>query len=476
MAKDARRAGSGPVHIGRRGFLATGLGLFGLSSADILRARAEAPAGSAKRKSCIMIFLSGGLSHIDTFDMKPDAPREYRGEFRPIRTSAPGVQICEHLPRIARAAHHFSIVRSVTQIGEGVTGDHHAGFYYHYTGHTPDISFKIEGNGRRPKPTDWPNLGATVAYCKPSSAKIPQYIVLPTEEKFPGNTRPGQYGARLGVAYNPSFLEATRERPNEFHMPDTALPEGMTAGRLAARRHLLGDVDTVQNRFVRQAAPTSYDVYRKQAFELVGSREAKIAFDLGREPEKLRERYGHNVNGQSLLMARRLVEAGVPFVLINWVCPPPLNKTNLGFDTHADNFNELKNNLLPEFDRGLPALLDDLSGRGLLEDTVVYVTSEMGRTPKVGDPRSGGASGGGRDHWVQCQSVLLAGGGIVGGSVYGRTDRIAGYPEDGTVGPEDVASTVFRALGMPRDPEGRDPQGRPYGLMEKGNPIMPLFG
>jgi hypothetical protein len=458
-------------HLTRRGFLRTsGVGLGALTLPNLLQARAAGR--SQKQRSCILIFLEGGASHIDTFDMKPAAPAEFRGEFAPIQTSAPGLHVCEHLPLTAQVAQHFAVVRSITQVGEGVTGDHHAGIYYQLTGHAPDVSFKTEGNNRRPQSGDWPFLGVQITCNRPRTNHLPPVITLPHEMAFPGNTRPGQYGGKLGAAHAPVFLKGERDKPDEFRGPDWNLLPGLTLDQMTERRALTGQMDRFFRGLEGQTSPAAFTTFQQQAFDMVLSRSSREAFDLQREPEKNRERYGRNLNGQGMLLARRLVEAGVPFLSLNWQ-PAPGSPNNAFWDTHADNFNELKKLLLPEFDRGFSALLADLHDRGLLESTVVYVTSEMGRTPRIGDPRPGGKNG--RDHWVQCGFALLAGGGIRGGQAYGASDRIGAYPSQNPVGPEDLAATVYHALGVPRG-AFRDSQGRPHFLLEKGDALRSLFG
>jgi hypothetical protein len=408
--------------------------------------------------------------------MKPDAPGEYRGPFRPAATSAPGISLCEHLPHLARQAHHLAIVRSLGDQGRG-TGDHHAGYYYHLTGHAPDPTFHRLLNARTPYPTDWPSMASVVAMKRGPHPHLPSAITLPHKEGAPEYTRPGQFAARLGIEYDPVFVDGTRERPLDFTVPALSLRGDIPPGRMLDRRSLLRALDDAHRLAEHALAARDYARHQHKAFALLSSRQTKAAFDLRAEPEAVREKYGPGINAMSMMMARRLVEAGVPFVTVFWKGDKELDalcKSGGGWDTHGNNFNCLKDRLLPEFDRPFAALLDDLNQRGLLGDTLVLVSSEMGRRPKIGDPRSGGPGGAGRDHWTACQSVLLAGGGIRGGQVFGSSDRRAEYPADNPVVPEHIALTVFHAMGV-EDLHATDREGRPFRLLEDGRPLTELF-
>jgi Protein of unknown function (DUF1501) len=460
--------------VSRRTFLvASGLGVagqrFGTPASAVAGPRA---ATGGKAKSTILFFLSGGASHIDTWDLKPDAPAEYRGEFRPIATSAPGVRFCEHLPMLAKEARHLAVVNSVG--GTVNTNDHHAGYYYQLTGHVPDESFRTLGNNRTPFPDDWPFIGTVVGMKRPAHSRLPNAITLPQKPSKAPYTRPGQFAARLGVEYDPLYLQGNVDRPLEFRAPTLTLGGDVTAARLADRLSMRKALDDARAEF--DAHPT-FDRLRDRAASLLGGAGTLGAFDLAGEPARVRERYGQTVNGMSLLLARRLVEAGVPFVTVFWMEDEATNdkcKSGGGWDTHGNNFNCLKENLLPGFDRGFSALVGDLCDRGLLDSTLLLVTSEMGRKPKIGDPRSGGTTGAGRDHWTHCLSVLLAGGGVRGGQTYGTSDKRGEYPADRKVTPADVARTVYHAMGI-TDLEARDREGRPYTLLAEGEPILDLF-
>jgi hypothetical protein len=465
--------------LSRRTFLAAGgVSFCGLDLPSLVRAASSTvPArGRKPARSTIFLFLSGGASHIDMFDLKPNAPVEYRGEFKPIQSSAPGVRMCEHLPLLARQAHHLAVVNSLGHFGRG-TGDHHAGYYYNLTGQAPDPSFRLLLNNRKPLGTDWPFMGSVVAYKRPPHPYLPALISLPRKPGFPEYTRPGQFAARLGLEYDPVYVIGSLERPSEFVSPVLTLEGDVDQRRLEARRHLLRSLDASARDLESRASTTTYSKQQRKAFSLLTSPQAKTAFDVTREPLAVRERYGQTVNGMSLLMARRLVEAGVPFVTVFWHGDPKLDslcKSGGGWDTHGNNFNCLRQHLLPEFDRIFAALIADLHERGLLDETLVMVNSEMGRHPKVGDRRSGGTKGAGRDHWTNCMSVVLAGGGIRGGQTYGTSDKVAAYPADRPVAPEDITKTVYHAMGID-NLEAIDREARPFSLLAEGTVLKDLF-
>jgi uncharacterized protein (DUF1501 family) len=467
------------IPVSRRTFLvASATGFAGLTFAPRRADAAAAPPApprSATARSTILFFLCGGASHIDMWDLKPDAPEEYRGPFRPIPTSAPGVRLCEHLPLVARQAHHLAVVNSLR--ASVATNDHHAGYYYNLTGHEPDRTFVTEGNNRRPYPDDWPYMGAVVASRRPQHPHLPNAITLPHKPSQAPYTRPGQFAARLGVEFDPVYIEGSRQTPLQFRAPALSLHDSLNPARLRSRTQLLSALDLSRRSVEQVSAVQTHSRQHRRALELLASSRTAGAFDVTREPLRLRERYGQTVNGMSLLLARRLVEAGVPFITVFWMEDPSLTsrcRSAGGWDTHGNNFNCLRENLLPEFDRGFSALVDDLHARGLLEETLLLVTSEMGRKPRIGDPRSGGPGGAGRDHWTHCMSVVLAGGGIRGGRHYGRSDRFAEYPADNQVTPADIARTVYHAMGI-ADLEARDREGRPYSLLAVGAPLLDLF-
>ena len=383
------------------------------------------------------------------------------------------MSLCEHLPHLAKQAHHLAIVRSLGDHGRG-TGDHHAGYYYNLTGHAPDrdASTSCSTPARRIRPTGR-RMASVVALKRPPHPFLPQAITLPHKEGAPEYTRPGQFAARLGLEYDPSFVDGTRERPLDFTVPALSLRGDVPAERLLARRQLAQS-------HRRRPAPGRAGAGGPRLRQAPAARPSrcwrpgrrKAAFDLRSEPEAVRASYGPGINAMSMLLARRLVEAGVPFVTVFWKGDKELDtlcKSGGGWDTHGNNFNCLKDRLLPEFDRPFAALLDDLHQRGLLEQTLVLVSSEMGRKPKIGDPRSGGAGGAGRDHWTAVHV------GAAGRRRHPRRPDLrhqrqarAEYPADNPVAPEHIARTVLPRHGhrrphrhRPRRPALPSPRRRP---------------
>lgn len=437
--------------------------------------------GTGKAKSVILFFLCGGASHIDTWDMKPDAPSEYRGPFSSINTSASGIRLCEHLPMLARQTHHLAIVNSVCSTVN--TNDHHAGYYYNLTGHVPDNTFKTQGNDRRPYSDDWPFMGSVVSSRRSNhDSLLHGAITLPHMPSRRPYTRPGQFAARLGIEFDPLYVDGTAEDGDTrssvtFQAPSLVLSGDVTKEELVSREKLLSRLQNARQQFDQTPEVDLWKKHQQRSLDLLLASSTSEVFDLSRESASTLERYGDSVNAMSLLMARRLVEAEVPFVTVFWKENTAIKdqcKSAGGWDTHGNNFACLKDHLLPEFDRALSALLEDLSQRGLLDQTLVLVNSEMGRKPKIGDPRSGGVSGAGRDHWTHCMSVLMAGGGIQGGQTYGSSDRFGEYPNELPTTPADIARTVYHATGID-NLEARDAQGRPYHLLADGRVLGSLF-
>ena len=469
---DGRRPGEG----NRRSCLvASCAGVAALNGGRVQASGGVDLSAGASARSTILFFLCGGASHIDTWDLKPDAPAEYRGPFRPITTTASGVRLCEHLPLLAKQAHHLAVVNSV---GAKVnTNDHHAGYYYNLTGHEPDPTFLSLANDRTPRSDDWPYMGTVVASRVPARSQLPNAITLPHKPSKPPYTRPGQFAARLGVEHDPLYVQGSLAHPLKFEVPALSLSGGVKTSQLLDRRTLLGVVDRARRDLDAKASVVTWNTLQERAWNLLSSSNTTAAFDLSSEPEVLRKRYGETVNGMSLLLARRLVEAGVPFITVFWMENEKLAdkcKSAGGWDTHGSNFDCLKNDLLPEFDRAYSALIEDLNERRLLDKTLLLLTSEMGRTPKIGDTRSGGTSGAGRDHWTHCMSVLLAGGGIRGGQTFGSSDRRAEYPANRPVTPAHIAKTVYHAMGV-NDLSFQARDGRVLNLLEEGEPLLDLF-
>ncbi len=467
----------------RRAFLiasATGLAGLPFGMPQPLLASNDKPAaknsGGGQAKSVILFFLCGGSSHIDMWDLKPEAPSEYRGPFAPIATSASGVMVGEHLPLTAKQMHHLAVVRSVS--GSVNTNDHHAGYYYQLTGHVPDPTFQSQGNDRRPYSDDWPFMGSVVGSRRPIHPSLPNVMTLPHMPSKAPYTRPGQFSARLGVEFDPLYVHGSLDEPLKFQAPSLVLAGDVTTEQLQSRKKLLEKLDSARREFSGVESVQTWKQHQLRSIDLMMSSSTTTAFDVASEPESVRDRYGKTVNAMSLLLARRLVEAAVPFVTVFWKENEAIDnkcKSAGGWDTHGNNFGCLKENLLPEFDQAFSALVDDLHQRGLLDQTLLMVTSEMGRKPKIGDPRSGGLGGAGRDHWTHCMSVVMGGGGIRGGQTYGSSDRYAEYPAEHPVTPADITKTVYHAMGI-EDLQARDAQGRPYNLLDEGKPIAQLLG
>jgi hypothetical protein len=408
--------------------------------------------------------------------MKPDAPSEIRGEFRSVETSAPGVRLCEHLPLTARQAHHLAVINSVDATDPT---NSHLGYYRNLTGHELDPRTIGVPAERRQQPDDWPFMGSVVSAKLPQRGSLPGAISFPWIPEGPPDIRAGQFAGKLGVEHDPLYLFGSRENPLQFNAPALTMDSSMTVGRLLHRRALLGEIEQFRRRVDVYQNHQAWQRQHDRAFSLLTSSATAEAFDLTSESQTTRDRYGVTINGMGLLLARRLVEAGVPFVTVFWM-PDKVRAEELkcssagGWDTHGNNFQCLKEMLLPEFDRAFSALLEDLSDRGLLDSTQVLVTSEMGRRPRIGDPRSGGLSGAGRDHWTYCLTNLLAGGGIRGGQTFGSSDRYGEYPSDHRVTPADIAKTVYDSMGI-HDLSAIDNQNRPYNLLEDGRSLNELF-
>jgi hypothetical protein len=426
-----------------------GASLVGLALPRLLQA---AERRTTKADSCIIIFLNGGPSHLDMWDMKPEAPKEVRGEFQPIATSVPGVQFSEHLPKLARHMHHCTLVRSVHH---SVNNSHAAAVYTGLTGHDRG---EIGGGAR---PTDHPAIGSVMGQCRPPGKPVVPYVSMPyiTQEGAGGPPQPGFFGGLLGRTRDPLFVLRNPDAP-DFAMPELGLGADINPNRLAARRHLLQRL-----RFGQDERPAQeMSGFQSKAFDLLASAATQKAFQLDREPPAVRDRYGRNIYGQSVLLARRLIEAGTRVACISWA--PDANAT---WDTHGNNFVNLKTRLLPQFDAAASSLLTDLEERGLLERTLVAMMGEFGRSPKIN-----GAAG--RDHWNFCYSLLLAGGGFKDGFVYGASDKIGAHPGRNPVTPGDIIATIYTCLGIDPDLELTDRLGRPFALAPWGTPIRDLLG
>ncbi len=433
------------IGLNRRELLQVGYSaLFGLTTT---RAFAANPRSS---RSVILVFLTGASSHLDTFDPKPDAPAEIRGEFGVLRTAVPGLLVSEHLPRLAARAKQYAVIRSLSH----KDNNHTAATHHIITG-------TLQPGVRFDKPLsrdDWPCYAAGVSYLKPPSPGIPAGVHLPTFLREGPLVWPGQHGGFLGPRHDPLQIDRDPNRP-DFRV-DNMNAGGLDVESLRDRRSLLTEINARQTALARSAVSQRLSDQQEQAFAVLTSGKVGQAFDLSREPTAVRERYGRHLFGQSLLLARRLVEAGVPVV-----------QANMGrvqnWDSHGQNFHRLKNELLPPLDQAVSALLDDLAASGRLADTLVMVLGEFGRTPKINKDA-------GRDHWADCFCGLFAGAGVRGGQVIGKSDASAAYPVTSPISPDDVGATVYHVLGIDPESELRDRLDRPVQL-NRGQVIRPLF-
>jgi hypothetical protein len=441
----------------RRNFLQVGgLGAAGLALPGLFQgqARAAAPGlAGTKAKSCILLFMNGGPPQMDTFDLKPDAPAEVRGDYKPIDTNVPGVRISEKLPMLARHADKYAVIRSVSD--NYVGGAHGQSVYLALTGHH---SPRVQGDDVRPAASDYPCLGSAVARVRPTAEPVPSFVWLMDMYR---KTFAGEGGGFLGRGFDPFWVLQDPNRPN-FSVQATTLPRDVGVERLSNRRELLNMINRQAEQLSTGGTAGGLDAHYRKAFNLIGSPQVKKAFDLKAETDAVRDRYGRHKFGQGALLARRLVQHGVPLVTVCWSG----EEVNQGWDLHYNSYKNLSV-LMPPMDRGFSALLEELSERGMLDDTLVVWMGEFGRAPRLEDK-------GGRGHWGRCYSVVMAGGGIRGGQVYGRSDRYAAEPAESAVGPADIVATIYHCLGIPADTELPDQLGRPLRLYQ-GDVVQGLF-
>lgn len=445
----------------RRSVLQAGLGsLLGLPLLPLGQTAAGAvqPPGFGKAKRCIFLFMWGGPSQLDTFDMKPDAPDTVRGPFKPVATRVPGLSICEHFRHLPAVMDRVGVIRSLAHDDPAHLSSGHATV----TGQWAPV---LKSDKDPPSSKDSPHLGALAAKLLPQPAALPASVMLPWKAYHPaapGGQAPGQHGGWLGAAFDPLLVPGD-PNDNAWKVPAIELRDGVTPELLQSRVALLEQLDAQRRNLEVSAAATRLSNHQARAVRLLASPEVRKAFDLTQETDAVRERYGRNIHGQCVLLARRLIEHGVPVVNVNWH-----NDGKSFWDTHGNNFHRLQNDLIPPADQALAALLTDLEERGLLEETIVAWVGEFGRNPKI-------SNGTGREHWPYCYSGLLAGGGIAGGAVYGASDRQAAYPATNPVTPLDYMATILHALGVPRSATLQDPSGRPHAVYG-GRPIEALFG
>jgi hypothetical protein len=486
MKHDPGQCPQHPVFTRRTAIQAGAIGLLGLgvNHVEALQALAATPVDQAppKARTVIYIFLSGGLSQLDSFDLKPNAPDSIRGEFKPSVTRTPGIQICEHLPLLAERSRLWSLVRSLTH----PTNDHSAGHMIMLSGRSqlpPGFSAST------PKPTDWPSLAAIAGASTRPRNNLPPAAILP--EKLihtTGRVIPGPFAGLMGRNRDPWLIEASpydrlaygafpeyefdhQDRPREpknkvFQAPNLSLPEGLSAAQLGDRLQLLKHIDRQRRDLENAAGSASFDRYRQGAIALLTHARIRQAFDVTRTDPRVQDRYGRNAFGWSLLMARRLVEAGVNMVQVNL-------GNNETWDTHGNAFPHLKDKLFPPADRALAALLDDLHDSGLLESTLIVMAGEFGRTPKISTlPQFYKLAG--RDHWGAVQTVFFAGGGVRGGAVVGASDKTGGFPAADPQTPENMAATIYHSLGIPATAMWHDALDRPHHIYY-GQPIAGLM-
>ena len=452
----------------RRSMVQAGsLGLLGMSTPQLLQARALAEtAPPRKAKACILLFMWGGPAQMDTWDMKPEAPAEVRGEFKPISTRVPGIQICEHFPMLAQRTDQLAIIRSMTHSDV----NHTSATHYLLTGKSPPASPDLR--------EDWPHIGAVLAKLGRGNGALPPFVSMRPKLQ---NTVPrfveqshGQFAGWLGQTWDPLTIDSDPAKP-EYRVGEMQLLNGLSDQRMDRRRSLLGRLEQKLDALQQTDSVAAMNQHYSKAFDLLASAVGREAFDLTKEATEVRDRYGRHPHGQSVLQARRLVERGVPLVTVFWP-NDGIKNVSVYWDTHSRNFIDHRDRLMPPADQAFSALLDDLRDRGLLDETLVIWTGEFGRTPKIGQRNSdAGAGADGRDHWPNCFTSVLAGGGVRGGQVYGSSDQHAAYPASNAVNPVDLAATVYELLGVPADLELTDNLGRPL-VICPGQPIRPLIG
>lgn len=456
---------------------AGGAGLLGMSLPKLWAAESVRRPHKPRAKSVIFLFLFGGPSQLETFDLKPDAPDQIRGPFRPIASRTPGLLISEHLPGLASVSDKFCVVRTMTHN----YNDHSGGGHYLQTGHRWHIPI---GGGFSATPRDWPSMGSVVEYVGQKHegryGALPRYAVVPNRlggiEQAGQYVRPGEYAGWLGRAYNPLTTRIPKRDSNDnpywracsddelkFEIDGLSLADGLTMQRVSSRQTILDQFDAQHRLLDGHARPQDLDRVRQRALALVTSPETREALDVRRETDRVRDRYGRHLFGQASLVARRLVESGVRFVTVHYeTCD------GYSWDSHL-NSNDVKNHLMPTFDQAMTALLTDLDERGLLAETLVVALGEMGRTPRANATW-------GRGHWSFLFPVVLAGAGIRGGTVYGTSDKDAAYALDHPTTPEDLAATIYDALGIDPDIRIDDAQGRPTHIVDGGQPVRAIFG
>jgi hypothetical protein len=457
-----------------------GAGLLGVSLANLLQMEAlgasvptaSGGTGFGKAKNFIFVFLQGGPSHLDIWDPKPDAPDDIRGDFKPIKTKLPGVAVSEVMPNLANVLDKTTLIRSVSYTPAGLF-NHTAAIYQMMTGYTPD-RVSPSGQLEPPNRSDFPCMGAQIARIKPPEGPMLPFVMLPRPLQESNVIGKGGTAGFLGAANDPYYL--FQDPAQKLNIDDLALRAGITKDRMERRARLLDKVEQAMPDIERATKEHALDEYAQKALNLVISGKARNAFDLEQEKAEVRDRYGRHTFGQSLLLARRLIEAGTRVVQVNWPAVANGNPTIDAFDTHAENFGPLKNLHCPKLDSGLPALITDLDERGLLKDTVVLAIGEFGRSPKMGVSTSGNGNGAkGRDHWPYCYTALMAGGPVARGAVYGKSDATGSSPAENPVHPTQLLATVYHAMGIDPHTMVKNHLDQPRELVQ-AEPVLKLFG
>ncbi len=463
----------------RREFIRVGAtGLFGLSLPQFFSLKARAATGAfdgAKSfggaKSVILLFLQGGPSHLDIWDPKPDAPSNIRGEFKPIKTNVDGIQLSETMPLLAKQADKYTLIRSMSYTPEGLF-NHTAAIYQMLTGYPPD---KVSPSGQLepPSPRDFPTMGSQVSKLKPLDEPMLPFVEMPRPLQESSVIGKGGAAGFLGKAYDPYRLYQDPNKP--IQLGDLALRPDVPPERLKDRFYLLKGINGSMPDLEKAVSSYALDEYYQKAYNLLLSGKARAAFDLEQEKPEVRERYGRTTFGQGALLARRLVEAGTRFVQVNWPAVANGDPTVDAWDTHSANFGPLKNLHCPVLDKALSALLEDMAQRGLLKETLVVAIGEFGRSPRLGVSTSGNTNApDGRDHWPYCYTGLVAGGGIRGGELYGKSDETGSSPKENPVHPTDLVATIYYALGIDPGQMVLNDLNQPRELV-KGQPLAKLF-
>ena len=452
-----------PPTISRRQVLATSLGCAGFSLTDFLQLQSIAKENrtetKGKAKSCIILFAWGGMSHLETWDPKPEGPKEIRGSFGTIPTATPGIHIGEHMPYLAKQTNKLAIVRSMHHGSSA----HGKAMYWNFTGHKPPQSDTAAN--LPPSSSDWPSLLSVISKFKSAPPGLPSSIRIPYPLVDNGTLQAGEYGGWLGSSYNPIVIRTPKGK--EFGGVSRDLgasridpKEAIDRKVLSSRLGLLGHLDQFQG---IGNSVTDMDYFRNLATDMLMSPNVRNAFDLDLESQATKDKFGNHICGQSMLLARRLVQAEVPIVTVACSAGDLNGSAGDHWDTHADNFNRIKNTMLPAFDRPAAALLDDLDERGMLDETLVVFLTEFGRTPKIN-------KNAGRDHYPSCYSVAFAGAGIQGGQVYGKSDKSGSEPAENACGPADLHATIFEAFGINHKTTITDRLGRPFPISD-GEPL-----